>query len=178
MHYLVIIGHELVLPYLRAGFSTQKAADLHSFWWHHASLHSLQHQPQWGLCFNKDSSAAHWDATLKVPEPYETCLAPSEPWKTLTAMKAPTHFKSLLSVTDFHLLALCVAITKYCHLCNQICHAASSEAAKAICSARHTFTMILNIATLNIHKLLRSKRKVSVWKKSHWKIRIGQYFSG
>lgn len=165
---------DMNLLYLRASFSMQKAADLHSFWWHHASLHSLQHQPQWDLCYNKNSSAGHWDDTLKVPESWKTCLALSEPWKTPTAMKTPMCFKSLLGVTDFHLLVLSVAIIKYCHLCNQVPHTASSEAAKEICSERHNY-LLLNAATEYINYW---ETKVPVGKKkSHWKIRIGQYFS-
>lgn len=166
VHDLVIMGHELSLLYLRASFSMQKAANLHSFWWHHASLHSLQHQPQWDLFYNKNSSAGQWDATLKVPESCETYLAPSEPWRTLIEMKAPMHFKSLLGATDFHLLTLSVAIIKYCHVCNQTRHTSSSEAAKALCRASTLPQLFsLEFCKSRICKLLRNKRKAPVLKK-------------
>lgn len=152
------------LLYLRASFSMQKAADLHSFWWHHASLHSRQSQPQWDLCYNKTSSAGHWDATLKVPESCKTCLVPSEPWKTPTAMKTPMHFKNLLGVIDFHLLVLSVVIIKYCHLCNQVHHTVSSETAKEICNARHN-DFLLNAATEEYINYWETKEKYQCEKK-------------
>lgn len=86
---------------LRTSFSIQKSADLHSFWWHHASLHSLHHQPWWGLYLNKSISAVHQDATLKVPEPYETGLSPPGPGKTLITMKASTPFSELVAYYRF-----------------------------------------------------------------------------